>query len=122
MKLKLDENLDEKLRDRIGAAGHDVSTVRGQGLGGVTDDVLFETCCDEERALVSLDLDFASVLRFPPERSAGLVVLRVRSPLLSLVREVVDTFVEALAEERDLSGRLWIVEPGRVRIHSPTDD
>ena len=122
MKLKLDENLDEKLRERIGAAGHDVSTVRGQGLGGATDDALFAICRDEGRALVSLDLDFASVLRFPPEQSAGLVVLRVRRPLLSLVGEVVDTLVAALDEKRELHGHLWIVEPGRIRIHSPAED
>lgn len=116
MKLKLDENLDERLADRLSAAGHDVSTVRRQDLGGETDEHLFWICRDEGRALVTLDLDFANVFRFPPEATEGILVLRLRSPLLPVVRELVDALV-AMLDSRSPRGQLWIVEPGRVRIH-----
>ncbi len=64
---------EQLLRD----AGHDVSTVTSQSLNGTADENLFEVCIAEQRALVSLDHDFGQVLRFPPGRSAGIVILEV---------------------------------------------
>lgn len=119
MKLKLDENLDERLADRLCRSGLDVSTVRRQGLGGTSDDALFRRCRQEERALVTLDLDFANPLRFPPKGTAGVIVLRLRRPLLANVRALVDTLTEMLSRSSPRN-QLWIVEPGRVRIHLDT--
>jgi predicted nuclease of predicted toxin-antitoxin system len=115
MKLKLDENLDERLADRIARAGHDASTVRRQGLGGAKDEILHRVCREEGRTLVTLDLDFASVIRFPSEDTEGIIVLRPRSPLVHVVRDLIDTLV-TLLETRSPAGQFWVVEPGRVRI------
>ncbi|HUT76858.1 MAG TPA: DUF5615 family PIN-like protein [Polyangia bacterium] len=115
MKLKLDENLDERFADRIATVGHDVATVRSQGLGGATDETLYRVCREEGRVLVTLDLDFASVIRFPPRDTEGIIVLRLRSPLIHSVRELIDTLVTLLGT-RSPAGQLWIVEPSRVRI------
>lgn len=41
MKIKLDENIGRRGRELLLAAGHDVATVRQQGLGGVADERLF---------------------------------------------------------------------------------
>ncbi len=42
-----------------------------------TDDKnLYQLCIEENRALVKLDLDFSNVLSYPPENTAGLIVLR----------------------------------------------
>ena len=66
MKLKLDENLGKRGQSIFQEAGHDVSTVAQQQLGGATDEELIEQCRSEARGLVSLDLDFANPLRFQP--------------------------------------------------------
>ena len=48
------------------------------------------------------------MLRFPPVRYVGIVVLRVPQPLeLNTLR--VRVFLKA-SEQEELSGRLWIVE------------
>lgn len=65
---------------------------------------------------LKLDLDFANVLRFPPERSPGLVVLRGPDDLFPTVRLLVRTLIGALAKGEP-SDHLWIIEPGRIRIH-----
>ncbi len=68
MKVKLDENLGNRTIELFRNTGHEVGTVSGQGFGGSSDDELIEACRAEGRVLVTLDLDFSNVLRFPPEQ------------------------------------------------------
>jgi predicted nuclease of predicted toxin-antitoxin system len=123
MRLKLDENLSWQLVERLRHAGHDVATVRDEGLAGADDDALFARCRQEGRCLVTLDLDFGNVLRFPPEKTAGLVVLRpAGKPSLAALGYLAGQLVEVLSHE-SVAGRLWVIEPGRMRIHeSPEMD
>lgn len=117
MRFKLDENLGSSSRDLLRAAGHDVSTVPEEDLGGSPDQSIFEACQREQRALVTLDRDFGEVLRFPPHESFGIVVLALRShPTLKEVSSRMSDLIAAL-EARPLGKELWIVEAGRVRIH-----
>jgi predicted nuclease of predicted toxin-antitoxin system len=119
VKLKLDENVDARLAVLLRQAGHETTTVRDQRLLGMADSVLYERCASEGHILVTLDLGFSNVLRFPPERTPGLVVLRGPDDLFPTVRILVQTLANALTTGTP-SGHLWIVEPGRLRIHEPT--
>jgi predicted nuclease of predicted toxin-antitoxin system len=117
LKLKLDENIGLRGVELLSGAGHDVATVRDQQLEGASDDVLFRVCAEEGRTLVTLDHDFGEILRFPPESSAGIVILELgpRATLASMHGRLGDFL--ALAETRSPVGELWIVQPGRVRLH-----
>lgn len=55
--------------------------------------------------------------RFPPEHSAGVVVLEAgpRASVPALLDRLRDFL--AVLETRSAAGSLWIIEPGRVRIH-----
>lgn len=117
MKLKLDENLGVRGREILLQGGHDVATVAEQKMTGSEDCELIEICRQEERCLVTLDLDFANPLSFPPRNYFGIAVLRLPARataeyLLTLVR----TFARAL-ESETIAGHLWVVEVGRIRIH-----
>jgi|SRR4029077_8160497 predicted nuclease of predicted toxin-antitoxin system len=116
MRVKLDENIDERLAVLLRDAGHDASTVREQGLHGTVDQDLYKHCISEDCVLVTLDLDSSNVLRYPPEPTPGLVVLRGPDDLFLTVQILVRTLIHALATETP-AGRLWIVEPSRIRIH-----
>lgn len=59
---------------------------------------------------------------FPPQRAGGIVVIRApHNPSLALLENLAQQFLMA-AESHSPSGRLWIVEVGRVRIHQPDSD
>jgi predicted nuclease of predicted toxin-antitoxin system len=117
MKFKLDGNLGRRTQDSFRNAGHDVETVSEEKLCGASDERLFEACCAGQRCLVSLDLDFSDPLRFPPERCAGIVILRVpRNPSLAVFEMLVRQLLAAL-KEMPFNRGLWIVEPGRIRVH-----
>lgn len=122
MKLKLDENIAPAGAALLRDAGHHVATVYDQQLSGTTDDELFELCCAEARVLLTLDYDFGNILRFAPERSAGIVVLELGGPASQ--RKLLDRLSEfvAVAAVENVAGRLWIVEPGRVRVHQTKNE
>ncbi len=115
MKLKLDENLGRRPAQLLRECGHDVASVMGQGLGGASDRALIEACRGERRCLVTLDLEFANPLVFKPSNHAGITVLRLPSkPGYHDLVDAVETLAAMLARS-PVEGRLWIVQPGRVR-------
>jgi predicted nuclease of predicted toxin-antitoxin system len=117
--LKVDENVDPRAVAILRTASHDVATVLDERLSGQPDAAVEAACRREGRCLVTLDLDFANVFAYPPERYSGLVVLRHPKPtaagLLSLVRQLA-----ALLQQHNPDRRLWIVEPARLRVHEPS--
>jgi hypothetical protein len=121
VRIKLDENIGKRGRELLRQCGHDVLTVYDQGLCGIADDRLFDICSNEDRVLVTLDRDFGEILRFPPSDGAGLVVLDL-GPRATPTR-ILDRLADfiSVAETHDVGGKLWIVEPGRVRIHVDGD-
>ncbi len=117
MKFKLDENIGTRGQELLRSVGHDVETVLDEQLSGASDETLFEVSVKEGRALITLDHDFGHVLRFPPETSRGIVILELspqakRDSLIQRIRDFL-----ALLEKQPLENELWIVEPGRVRVH-----
>jgi predicted nuclease of predicted toxin-antitoxin system len=94
VRLKLDENLGRSVAEMFRSAGHDATTFREERRQGAPDEAVFEVSLREPRTLVTLDRDFGQILRFPPAEGPGIIVV----------------------------DPVWIVEPGRPRIHLADDD
>ena len=120
MRLKLDENLDVRLATALRALGHDVHTVIDEKLGGAVDSAVLRAARTELRTLITLDLDFANTVQFPPQAEAGIVVLRPSRPTLTQVATLLGVVVAELAG-RQVAGRLFVASPGRMRIY-PSED
>jgi predicted nuclease of predicted toxin-antitoxin system len=122
MRFKLDENLGARTQRAFVDAGHDTQTVRQESLQGASDQQLYDACRTERRCLVTLDLDFADVTRFPPGESGGIAVIRFpRNPSLPLLENLVRQFLRAVSQ-MPIDRKLWIVEIGRIRVHRPDMD
>lgn len=119
MDFKLDENLGRSIQKLFHERGHDCLTVREENLSGADDDEVFRVTRSEKRILVTLDHHFGNVLRFPPHMSDGIALLNPPGKLsLSLVRVLVNALLDMVSTQQ-IQGKLWIIEPGRVREHEP---
>jgi predicted nuclease of predicted toxin-antitoxin system len=119
VKVKLDENLGHTAADLFRQAGHDLETVRSEGLSGRPDEDVIAACQPEQRCLVTLDLDFSNPLLFKPWEYAGIAVLRLpakpsQADLLLACR----TLLRGL-EQDAIGGKLWSVQRGRIREYRP---
>lgn len=115
IRFKIDENLPIEVAEVLREAGHDAVTAGEQALSGRPDPQLAQVCRDEKRALVTLDLDFADIRAYPPEKYSGIVVLRSAVQSIPSLTRLASRMVALLTSE-PLAGRLWIVDEAQVRV------
>lgn len=115
LRFKIDENLPVEAAEILNRAGHDAISAFHQGLTGAADKSIAEVCQEEQRVLLTLDLDFADIRTYPPDLYAGLIVLRIKRQDKLAVMTVVERLVRALQAESPAQ-RLWIVDENRIRI------
>lgn len=117
MKFKLDENLGSRWVPLFQEAGYEADTVIDENLSGTSDSTIFETCIREHLCLVTLDLDFADVLRFPPARTGGVAILRPpKGNSATILEQLILNLLRGLNSEF-IAGRLWVVEATRICVH-----
>jgi len=115
MKFKVDQNLPIEAANLLTAAGHDAMTVYQQSLGGAPDERIVDVCKDEGRILVTADLDLSDIRRYPPSQAPGYMVLRMPRQSKQALLDLLAKAIPMLAAH-PIIGRLWIVEPDRLRI------
>lgn len=121
MKLKLDENLNDRHAQLARERGHDASTVVDEGLCSTSDETLLELARVESRVLITLDKGLSNTIQYPPKRYAGIVVLRVAEPITPhAIERAIGVFLDTAAT-RNPAGRLWIIDRERVREFAEPD-
>lgn len=119
MKFKLDENRGCVGLQVLQAAGHDVAMVFEQGLAGKPDPEVIQVCQAEQRCLVTMDAEFGNPLMYDARAYFGIALLRPpANQTLAQILQCMDTLAAHL-RSTDITGRLWIVEIGRVREYQP---
>jgi len=115
VKLFLDENLSPLHASELRTEGHDAVAVVEVGLSGMTDERVLRFAVENGRVLVTLDADFANVTRFPPERTLGVVRLKVHPATEERIRQAIRRAV-LLLQNIDIAVRLAVVEEDKIRI------
>jgi predicted nuclease of predicted toxin-antitoxin system len=118
MRFKADENLPREIAELLRRHGHDAVSVAEQGLAGVADAAVAAVCQVEKRAIVTLDLDFSDIRRYPPESYAGIIVLRPVVQMIPTLERMLGRAM-ALFGQEPLEGCLWVLDEHRVRIRDP---
>ena len=92
-----------------------VKLIWDETLAGAKDEILAERARTESRVLVTLDLDFADIRAYVPDRHAGIIVLRPgaqdKATVVNLVRGILPVL-----RDRSPVGELWIVQRDRIRF------
>jgi predicted nuclease of predicted toxin-antitoxin system len=84
---------------------------------------VIDVCTSEKRCLITLDTDFADTLTYPPEKYAGIILLRLpRKPKLSDIDVSIEAVIEALKNGANISGKLWVVRHKTIRQFTPRGD
>ncbi len=106
----IDENLPGALAPALRTAGHHAEDLRDVRARGSTDDEVFEHARASRFTLVSRDVGFGNIARFPLGTHSGIVRIVSESVVLAITR----------LSDDDLAGNLIVVAPGRVRIRRAT--
>lgn len=118
--LIVDENLPRDLAPALRQLGYTVKDVRDYNLRGRPDDEIYEFAQREQAVLISSDLGFADIVRFPLGTHHGIIVVRLPNELPADFR--VRRIVQALTELKGVSlqGSLAIVSLSGIRIRRAT--
>jgi predicted nuclease of predicted toxin-antitoxin system len=112
----VDEDLPRSLAPALAAAGFTAEDIRDHGLRGRPDDDVFQYAVAHGFAILSGDVGFASIVRFPLGTHPGIIVARFPNDMpVRSFNEATIGGLRGLTED-EIAGSLVIIEPGRVRL------
>lgn len=115
MKLLLDANLPRSAKSVLEGQGFDVVDVRDILPPATPDPIVYDRAKREGRLLITRDHDFLNILLYPPSRTPGIVVLKVRRLTAKAINALLLDFFKKVPESR-FRNALVVLEPHRYRI------
>lgn len=117
MKYLLDENLSPLHAATFRSLGHDAVSVVELGLSGADDAQVRSVAIESGRILVTLDADFANLLRYPVAGTPGVLRFRLH-PATEVAIEVAIRWALLRLASVAVDGKLVVVDGRRIRIRS----
>jgi predicted nuclease of predicted toxin-antitoxin system len=115
VKFLLDENLSPRHAKTLRGSGFDAISVVEAGLAGDSDSAVRGFAITSDRVLVTLDGDFANIVRYPPGETPGVIRLRLRPPTELAITSALQRVMRLLTSV-DLRGKLATVDEDKIRI------
>ncbi len=122
--LLLDENLPLRVAALLKTYGFDAETVANLHARGAAEEEVLDLAVRTDRVLLTRDLDFSDILRFPLGSHCGIVVLRMpNSTSLEDMAITLRNRLESLSRA-DVAGNLFVITPNlmRMRIQQPDSE
>jgi predicted nuclease of predicted toxin-antitoxin system len=99
------------------SVGHDAVSVVELGISGADDVAVRAAAIEGGRILVTLDGDFANVLRYPPAETPGVLRFRLHPATEAAIDTAIRWAVTRLSDT-DMAGELVVVDEKKIRIRS----
>jgi len=98
--------------------GHEILRLKDSIAVDSPDPVVLAKAHELDAVLLSLNGDFADIVRYPPAAYKGIIALQVRNhpeAIPQLISRLVG-FISSHSDRQYFAGKLLLIEPHRVRI------
>jgi predicted nuclease of predicted toxin-antitoxin system len=76
MKVVVDENVSYRVVERLRLTGHEVISISELPHRGISDEEVYTLALSEPAILITRDYHFTNPVRFPTEKTAGIIYIR----------------------------------------------
>ena len=117
MKIIADENVFEPIIEFLQEEGHEVINVRKSNLSGSSDDTIYKLAVDKKMIIVTMDKDFSRMLRFPPEKCGGIIVVKLYKMTVDKATKICKQYFRTI-DLTKIAHKLVIITPEGVKLRS----
>lgn len=116
LKFVIDEDMPRSTGKILKEQGYGVKDIRDYGLRGADDQEIYQFAQREQAILITGDMGFGNILRFPIGKHFGIVIAHFPNEMPT--KEINRQLTEGLRDlsDNDFRGNLIVLEPGKIRI------
>ena len=115
MKFLVDMPLSPKTAEYLRSLGHDAVHAFELGKAKASDQELIEFAVKENRIIITMDLDFGSILFYTKKGCPGLIILRISFATVETVNAILTALVQRMRPE-EFANSIVVVDDQRVRV------
>jgi len=119
MNIIANENVFDPMVQALRELGHDVLDTKHTVFAGSADDLVYGKAVADKLVVVTMDKDFTRMLRFPPDKCGGIVVVELYRMTVAEATERLRRAFAGLSPDK-VAGRLTIIDRRGVRHRSPS--
>ncbi len=114
MRLLLDMGLSPRTGDFLRRLGHDAVHLRDEGLGRLPDPLIVKKAAEEDRIVVTFDLDFSRILALQRIAQPSVILFRLQKFTTDQVNQRLSNVLTDHDAELE-AGAIVVVDPDRTR-------
>lgn len=115
MKIVLDESVSYGLAEVLRHEGHEIIAIAEAATAGNADEEVFELACEVKAVLITRDYHFTNNLRFPADKTSGIIYIRHGNLTSEEEIRMVEQFLSKHSSI-EYSGRLATLYKNSVKI------
>ena len=122
MRFFADHCVPHSIIDALTSQGYEVVRLSTRLPRDAEDTAVIEEAQEIDAILLSLNGDFADLIRYPPEQYGGIVALQVRNrpeAIPSIVDKLLE-YLEQYPSRKHYNRKLFLVEAHRIRVRRGT--
>jgi len=122
MQFFADHCVPRSIGDTLESEGHEVVRLSDRLRVDAEDAAVIEEVQKIGATLLSLNGDFADLLRYPPGEYGGIVAIQVRNrpeAILSIMDRLLG-YLEQHPDQSHYVGKLFLIDPHRIHVRSGT--